>query len=203
MAQLSYKHQQFINEYLDCFNATEAYSRVYPSAKRETCLANGSKLLGNTRISEEIQRRLAKNVMSVDEALSRLTDMARTDITGFLVQTKYINEKGIEKSVLGVDLEALQESGKGYLIRELSDSPKDGLKIKIHDAQSAISKILQIHGKVTGREEHRDKDGNVTKTVDTVSTVDYSRLDENQRDKQAASAKELLDLFSGDDESDE
>ena len=67
--KLTKANEVFINEYLTCFNGTEAYSRAYPKANRNSARANASNLLANPNIKSEIERRLAEVHMSADEAL--------------------------------------------------------------------------------------------------------------------------------------
>lgn len=52
------RHIAFIDEYMiNGHNATQAYLKVYSNASYSTADANSRKLLGNTRIKEEIERR--------------------------------------------------------------------------------------------------------------------------------------------------
>ena len=74
---LSPKHRVFCEEYLKTWNATDAYQAAYPKSSRETARRNGSRLLTNADISEEIQRRVDEQTMSANEVLSRLAEQAR------------------------------------------------------------------------------------------------------------------------------
>ena len=67
--KLSAKHLAFIIEYMTCWNATEAYARVYPKATRETARRNGSDLLSKTDVWGEIQLRLTLRAMGPEEVL--------------------------------------------------------------------------------------------------------------------------------------
>ena len=79
------RHQQFINEYINCyFNATEAYRLVYPKSSAESARASASELLTIPNISTEIQRRIAENAMCANEVLGRLAEHARGDLGDFL-----------------------------------------------------------------------------------------------------------------------
>ncbi|MCF2673360.1 terminase small subunit [Fusobacterium varium] len=49
----------FVNEYLVDLNATRAYKKTYPNIKNdETAAVNGSKLLRNTKVATEIEKRM-------------------------------------------------------------------------------------------------------------------------------------------------
>lgn len=151
--KLTKAQEVFIDEYLKCFNATEAYSRAYPSAKRTTARANGHELLTNTDISAIIQARLTEVHMSADEALKLTADIARGDVTEFI--TPFGN----------IDIDKLRQSGKGRLIKKIKqktvtkigkgDDSEDvevlDTEIELYDAQAAVRDILKIHGKFTDK----------------------------------------------------
>jgi len=141
----------FISEYLQYFNGTEAYSRAYPKAKRDSARTNGSRLLADANISEAIQARLNEVHMSADEALKLTADIARGDVTEFITQFG------------NIDIDLLKQSGKGRLIKKIKQKTvtkigkgeKDedveilDTEIELYDAQSALRDILKIHGKMT------------------------------------------------------
>ena len=147
--KLTKAQEVFIDEYLLCLNATEAYSRAYPKAKRTSAGANGHELLKNTEIKAEIDRRFAEKHMSADEALSLQADIARGDITQFF------NQFG------GLDFDKLRENGAGRLVKKLKQKTvtKIGKKaddedtevveteIELYPADVAQERILKIHGK--------------------------------------------------------
>ncbi len=151
--KLNKAQEVFVSEYLVCFNATEAYSRAYPKAKRTTAGANGHELLKKTEIQEAIQARLAEVHMSADEALKLTADIARGDVTEFI--TPFGN----------IDIDILRRSGKGRLVKKIkqktvtkigkSETDEDveilDTEIELYDAQSALRDILKIHGKFTDR----------------------------------------------------
>ena len=155
LTPLSKKHQKFVDEYLLCFNGTEAYSRTYPKANRDSARANAAKLLANTSISEEIQARLNEAHMSADEALKLTSDIARGDISEFITP-------------LGaLDIDALRESGKGKLIKKIKqrtitkigktdkddDTEIHDTEIEFYDAQAAQRDVLKLHGKFVERHD--------------------------------------------------
>jgi phage terminase small subunit len=76
---LSNKQQVFIENYLTCWNATEAARRAgyaYPNVE-------GPKNLVNPSISVYIANRIASLKMSADETILRLANMARSNIADF------------------------------------------------------------------------------------------------------------------------
>ena len=149
MKEISKKYAVFVDEYLRCFNATEAYLRVYPKSSRESARANAARLIANDSIQEAIQARLDEVHMSADEALKLTADIARGDITEFI--TPFGN----------VDIDLLKQSGKGRLVKKIKQrtvtkigkGEKDEdteileTELELYPADSALDKILKVHGK--------------------------------------------------------
>jgi phage terminase small subunit len=132
---LSAKHQQFVNEYLKCWNATESYRRVY-QCNDITANSNGPKLLVNTGISEAIQQRIAQNAMTADEVLSRLAKHARGSMADFL----NVNANGAT-----IDLVKAANAEQLDIVRKFTQTTKrygeteiEEVTIDLYDAQSAL-----------------------------------------------------------------
>src|SRR3990172_7601363 len=102
------KQWAFIEEYLQCFNATEAAKRAGYSER--TARQQGSRLLSNVDISEEIKQRLDERAVRADEILQRLSDMARADLGDFM---------DIESMSFQISLEKAKELGLTHLIKKL------------------------------------------------------------------------------------
>jgi phage terminase small subunit len=84
--KLTDKQQVFVEEYLRCWNASEAARRAGYSEK--TARQIGEQNLSKLDIQEKIQARIAELKMSADEVLSRLGEQARGDIGDFIAVTK-------------------------------------------------------------------------------------------------------------------
>ena len=138
---LTDKQQLFCIHYIRCFNATKAYGCDYATA-----LVNGSRMLGNARIKDEILRlkqdRLNREFLSESDIFQKYMDIAFADMTDFVefgngtftdpetdeeVQYSYVNLK---------DSKAVD----GTLISEVSKG-KDGAKIKLADRMKALQWI--------------------------------------------------------------
>jgi phage terminase small subunit len=141
---LSKKQRVFIEEYLKCWNATEAARRAgYSERYLHT---NASKLLQNTTIAEKIQERLNEKAMSADEVLTRLADMARGSIEDFIDL-----KPGIKSPFL--DLSKAQEMGLLHLIKKLKYNAQGKLEIELHDAQAALALLGKHHKLFTEKVE--------------------------------------------------
>src|SRR5688572_29556079 len=107
---LSPKHREFINWYLQLWNQTEAYKRVYPKSSDDAARAHAARLVANGNIAAEIERRIAERAMSADEVLDRLADHARGDIIDFLA----VSNNG------DVALDITAAEGKTHLIKKVT-----------------------------------------------------------------------------------
>lgn len=146
---LNNKQQVFVNEYLKCWNSSEAARRAGYNGKSNV---QGPRLLANVSIKAEIEARIAELVMTADEALIRLSEQARGSLADFT----------------DVELLAdLKDHPKAYLIKHLTTDVHEDkagkvhykTRFELHDAQRAIEDILKIHGKFADRVEHSGPGG--------------------------------------------
>ena len=168
---LTKKQRVFIDEYLKCFNATEAARRAgYSDA---TAYAIGWENLRKPEIKAEIDARLDEVHMSANEALKLTADLARIDIGVFfkvvdewmfnplptyeildekevIDDTKEPPEKRTSYRVRHVvlDVDKVQDPRYSWMLKSFSDSHKFGMKIETHDRHAAIRDVLKVHGKV-------------------------------------------------------
>ena len=81
--KLTAKQRIFIDEYLQCWNASEAARRAKYTGSPNTIAQTGKENLRKPTIKAEIETRLTKSSMSADEVLSRLAQFARSDLGEF------------------------------------------------------------------------------------------------------------------------
>lgn len=156
--KLTNRQQIFVNEYLQCWNATEAAKTAGYSAA--TARQQGSRLLTNVDISAAISDALLASAMSADEALMRLSEHARGSLAPFVLLTP----------------EEFAEHPKAHLVKKFKRVTttfydKDGepskdvevSEIEIHDPQAALNTVLKEQrlraGLPTDRDEHTGKGG--------------------------------------------
>lgn len=60
MSDLSPKHEAFINEYLQCFNGTKAYLKVYSDSTEEAARSSASQLLSKQNIQKQINDKISE-----------------------------------------------------------------------------------------------------------------------------------------------
>lgn len=181
--KLTRKQQVFIDEYLQCFNASEAARRAGYTSKANVI---GSQLLANPSISAEVQVRLAEIHMSADEALARETEIGRVGIGFFfkitdewmfnpLPEYEILDEREIiddtkeppEKHVsyrvrhAVLDMDKVIDPRYAHLVKKFTNSRKTGLSIELYDGQTVHNNVLKMAGKFTDRLDLSNSDGSL------------------------------------------
>jgi phage terminase small subunit len=147
MGNLTNKQQVFIEEYLQCFNATEAARRAGYQGNNSTLGVVGFENLRKPKIAEKIAQRLQERAMSADEVITRLAEQARAD------HTQYLKEDGM------VDLPRLIMDGKAHLVKSTRWDRTGRLIVDFYDAQSALALIGKHHKLFADRMEHTGEGG--------------------------------------------
>ena len=146
--ELTDKQRLFCLYYIRCFNATKAYQKAYECGY-ETAMVNGSDLLRNTKVREEIlrlkQNRLNREMLDESDVFQWYLDIARADIKDYVefgneeisVTDKQGNEHTIKVSNVNIKNDTEVD---GILISEISKG-KDGVKVKLPDKLKAMDWI--------------------------------------------------------------
>lgn len=158
---LTRKMRVFLDEYLSCWNATEAARRAgyrFPNVQ-------GPRLLVDVRIQAAIVERMQQKAMSADEVLFRFAQQARVSLADFM------DERG------GLNIDKIRSNG--HLIRKLTPT-KYGEVIELVDSQAALVQIGRALGIFTDKSEIHLPDGPIVEQV-----IFY--MPDNGRDKRDAS----------------
>lgn len=154
---LTDKQRLFCLHYIKSFNATKAYQKAY-ECDYITANVNGSRMLVNASIKEEIQRlkqeRYNREFLSESDIFQKYMDIAFSDITDYVsfgtelvpvmamygpVQIK--DEETGEKTILTKTVNTVRFKNSnevdGFLISEIKQG-KDGASIKLLDKQKAL-----------------------------------------------------------------
>lgn len=131
---LTDKQQVWIEEYLICWNATEAARK----AGYESPRMSGHDNLTKPYIRNLIVARLAEKKMSADEALARLSALAKADLGDFLSVQKH-------SGTAIVDLANAEAEGKLFLLKKYKET-KYGTEVELHDPMRALELIARHHG---------------------------------------------------------
>lgn len=153
---LTPKQERFCLAYLETGNASEAYRRAYSAEnmKPESIAVAASRVLSNAkvalRLAELRGRSESAAVMGRQEALERLSMMARTSLADLVEFGSYElgedeNGRPIVQAAWRIKDSALQDPKQLAAIAELSAS-KDGIKIKTHSPLQAIQQLAKMQG---------------------------------------------------------
>lgn len=144
MGRLTNKRRVFIEEYLQCWNATEAARRA---GYKHPNMA-GPRLMVNDSVQEAIQERIATKAMSADEVILRLAEQARADLDDFLIP--------ITQGQAIIDW--AQAQGKTHLVKRYTHT-KQGVTIELYSAQRALELLGKAHRLFTEKHEFSGPDG--------------------------------------------
>jgi phage terminase small subunit len=152
-SKLTNKQRLFIEEYFRCWNATEAYQLLHPKASRRTSRINAARWLAYANIKAEIARQLSERVMSADETLKRISDIARGNLLPFI----RINKDGfcffdfshpdapkyfhLIKKIKTKRTRRME--GRGLDAEPWED---EWVEVELHDALTALEKMGKWHG---------------------------------------------------------
>jgi phage terminase small subunit len=155
--RLTNRQRVFVEEYLQCWCASEAARRAGYRGDANTV---GPRLLANVGVKALIEQRIADKAMSADEVLVRLTEQARGDFGDFI----RINELTGEAFL---DLAAAKVAGKLHLVKSYQEaSEKFGAKLELYDAQAALV--------------HLGKHHRLFAEVLNINNLDWSKLTDEQ-----------------------
>lgn len=141
-ANMTDKRRVFIEEYLICWNGTEAARRANYAHPRQ----EASRLLSNADIAGIVAARIQEKAMSADEVLGHLADVARFDIGSV------IGKGGV------LDLDKAKSEGYTSFLSKLKWT-KAGIEIEAYDKMHALELIGKHMAMWVERHEVTGKDG--------------------------------------------
>jgi phage terminase small subunit len=156
---LTLKRRQFVEEYLRCWNASEAARRAGYKGKPNVV---GPRLLAIVSIQNEVKRRIAETAMSADEVLLRLADQARSDIGDFIK---------VGKHQVRLDLARAKEAGLLRLVKSIRWT-KYGPVLELYDAQAALALLGKHQRLFVERHEHSGPGGGPIVVLDLAGLSD-------------------------------
>ncbi len=167
---LSRKQRAFIDEYLVDFNATQAAIRAGYSERSAGVI--GHETLRKPKVAAEISRRMAERTMTADEALIRLAEIGRADLSDYI-------------SNAGLDVERMVADGHGHLVKGIKrvvTQYDDRTEVEIYDKQAALKTILDHHARAgVGPQEH------------VFMSLDEWKIEAERRREEAAAIMRLFE----------
>lgn len=170
---LTQKQENFCLAYIETGNASEAYRRSYNASnmKPETVVVRASELMSKSNIKvrvEELRGKAeSKAIMTREEALERLTRMARVRIT---------DVAEFREDIVGEDDKGNPVKATNWRIRnsdELSEeaaasiksvtATKLGPKLEMHDPMTALNQLSKMQGwEAAQKFDHSSTDGSMS-----------------------------------------
>ena len=152
---LSKKQKFFVEYYLQTWNATQ--SAIKAGYSKRSAGVIGYENLTKPQIAEEIQRRIDDVVMTSNEVLTNLSDIARSNVESLMD----INDRG----QLTFNFKRAQAEGKLHLIKSIIPTAY-GTKVELHDRMKALELIGKHNGLFMDRVD-------VTSNGDTIKAVGF------------------------------
>jgi hypothetical protein len=156
---LIFRHQAFIEFYLECFNGTQAWQLAHPDADYDTCSSCSSRLLRNVKIKAELERRFSERVMSKNEVLTRLQDQANATLLPFVKVDDdgyiYFNFKDPEaKKHFHLIKKVKHKKQERWNEKSGEGSSENWVEVELHDPQKALELIGKYYALFTDKMEH-------------------------------------------------
>lgn len=142
--------------YFECNgNQTRAYMKLHPRAKYDSARSSAAELFAKPSIRAEISRIWKERAMDAEEAVARMSAIAKADLHPFI----RIDDDGFTYFNFS-DPEALEYL---FLIKKMKtkrerrvdsdDKTWEGewVEVELHDAYTALRDIAKMHGKLTDR----------------------------------------------------
>ena len=140
------KQRVFIDEYITCWNASEAARRAGYSKK--TAYSIGQENLNKPEIKAEIDDRLASIHMSSEEVLKEFADIARCDMGDFVDDNMIVDMKKARAAGLTKMIRKIKQKTITHQAKSESDEDRE-----VHDMEIELyprDKALEILGKYHG-----------------------------------------------------
>ncbi len=155
--KLTDKQRVFIEEYLTCWNATEAARRAGYSERSIRVIA--AENLTKPNISAEIKRRIEEKAMGADELLTRVAEHARGDLAEYIDITGQIDIQRLRDDGLGHLLKKYKKVVKRTISKDGREFETEYYEAELYPADAALDKLMRYHGLYRDKVEHtwRDK----------------------------------------------
>lgn len=150
MTKLTNKQKIFICEYLKDFNGTAAAIRAGYSEKSACTAASDN--IRKPYIAVEIKRQISERIMSADEVLLRLADIARGNITDLMDVTSAGFSVELQAGTHEVKPEAklikrIRQKTITYLAKNESQEDREvtDTEIELYSSLDALTTLAKVH----------------------------------------------------------
>lgn len=158
--KLNPRHKRFIDEFLDCLNATEAYMRVYKCKSRAQARKYGSRLrtkedisnIISERIDEAFEESRGAEKLKTLRVLGKIRDSQLTDYSSWTGDGKMKVKSS--KSIDPTAIKEIEFNEISFRIGKKTIKAKRQIIVKLHDKISAAREMAKYLG-VAEKHDHR------------------------------------------------
>lgn len=162
------RHSAFIEEYLFCFNGTQAWFYSHPDLDPEnpkdynTASACSSRLLRNAKVRSELDKRFSARMMSKREVLDRLRNQAQATLLPFV--------KVDENGYIFFNFKHPDAKRNFHLIKKVkhkktetennllqTSTTEHWVEVELHDPQKALELIGKYYALFTEKVQQTEK----------------------------------------------
>ena len=178
MRALNYRERLFAMYYVGEAKGNAAQAARMAGYSERSASVQGNKLLRNPQIFLLVQKKTQSAAMDAEEVLARLSDMASSSIEDFVSTVDEPDEyddsgnlkrRGRRKQVF--DYDKASRRGKLGSIKKFEVLPDGGVRFELHDAQSALEKLMKYHGLGRDRIELTQISDGSDNTIQRVTAV--------------------------------
>lgn len=148
------RHELFINEYLQCFNGTQAYKSAHPDVSDNHAAVEAHRLLRNPKIKAELERRFKEATMGKFEVLERLRAVANANLLPFVrieddgtVLFNFADQEAKRHFYLIKKIKS--KKNETYNAKTDETSTDNWIEVELHDALKALELIGKYHALFT------------------------------------------------------
>jgi phage terminase small subunit len=154
--KLSHKQKLFVEAYLRTWNATQ--SAIEAGYSKKTAGAIGSENLTKLEIKAEIDRRVSEKIMSANEVMTRLSDIARASHMPFVRFSEdgfvYFNFADPEAQKYFHLIKKIKTKRQRKLNGHGDDAEMwegEWVEVELYDAQAALLTMAKYHNLITDK----------------------------------------------------
>lgn len=165
LAELTDKQRNFVEEYLVCWNATQAAKNAGYAGTQSTLRVVGHELIHHPDVRAVIEARLSEKAMIADEVIARIADVARGSMADFISVNGHTR----------IDFKKAEAAGKIHLIKSYSKAGRGGVRLELHDPLKALELLGKAQGLFTDKVDVTSGGEKLTPAIISVYIPDNGR----------------------------
>jgi len=176
LIELSDKELAFIAAYFSCnANGTRAWLQLHPNSGYDAARSSASEYLTKPNIKAEIKRIWMERAMDAEEAVARMSAIAKADLYPFIridddgfVYFNFADPQAQEHLYLIKKMKTKRERRMDGVGKNAQEWEGEWIEVELHDAYIAQRDIAKMHGKLSDRLDITSKGEKLTTNEETV-----------------------------------